>query len=580
VRARSTLTTDLDGLYAAQRLSMVRLALLLVGDRDVAEAIVQRAFLGLLRRTDRRRVDRGVVVAELRTRVVMGCRAVRRRRRPDMRQHALGHDTYGDVLGLPRRECEVVVLEVWGRLTRPQVASTLRIGERTVAAVRAAAIDSLRRPEEPDDTHTRDRVAEALERRADAIGAEDLRWRFSEVVDEDTRRTAQHRRWWLLAVAVVIVVAAAVAVQTGVQRYTGPAPPPVPAPLPSEAQVTSPLSSPALAPGERPRAAIPWGEVGPGWAVIATATPATAITTTLLLVSPQGTRYGLGSAPESMVIQDVSADARHLIVAVGSRAQEWDLPSGTARELVTPYGWKTLRYTGPDPSYGYLVLWTDSTSSSVHLERWTSDGNLRTEYDTVLASTAGSPRHPGVVVSPDGSSALLSSRDGPLQLLDFATDTVASPGPFDEAPTCEPLGDWSATEAVVGCGSSVQVNAYNNLVGRPLLVTPAGGTSVRVATAWQTAGPDVVQLDDFCSPSFGSILFDRRIAPMTTGGIAEGLVPNQAVGRTVFLGGTRCAMDGDRLVAYDVATRGTTELAGPDAGGRTVRQAVVVVRPH
>ena len=67
---------------------------------------------------------------------------------------------------------------------------------------------------------------------------------------------------------------------------------------------------------------------------------------------------------------------------------------------------------------------------------------------------------------------------------------------------------------------------------------------------------------------------------MTTGGIAEGLVPNQAVGRTVFLGGTRCAMDGDRLVAYDVATRGTTELAGPDAGGRTVRQAVVVVRPH
>src|SRR5436190_5344766 len=95
VRARSALTTDLDGLYAAQRLSMVRLALLLVGDRDVAEAIVQRAFLGLLRRTDRRRVDRGVVVAELRTRVVMGCRAVRRRRRPDMRQHVLGHDTYG-----------------------------------------------------------------------------------------------------------------------------------------------------------------------------------------------------------------------------------------------------------------------------------------------------------------------------------------------------------------------------------------------------------------------------------------------------------------------------------------------------
>jgi len=579
VRARSALTTDLGGLYAAQRLSMVRLALLLLGDRDVAEAVVQRAFLGLLRRTDRRRLDPGVVVAELRARVVMGCRVVRRRRRRDLRPQAPGRDTYGDVLALPRGECEVVVLEVWGRLSRPQVAATLRTSERAVAAVRAAAFGRLRRPEEADDTHTRDRVAEALERRADGIGAEDLRWRFAEVVDEDARRTAQHRRWWLLAVAVLIVVAVVLAVQTGVQRYTGPTPSPTPSPSPSDAPVTSPLSSPALAPGERPRADIPWADVGPGWVVIATATPATAITTTLLLVSPQGTRYGLGSAPESMVVQDVSADARHVMVAVGSRAQEWDLPSGTAREVVTPYGWKTLRYAGPDPSYGYLVLWTDS-SSSVRLARWTWDGNLRTDYRTVLATTAGSPRHPGVLVSPDGSSALLSSRDGPLQLLDFATDTIASPGPFDEAPTCEPLGDWSATDAVVGCGSSVQVNAYNNLVGRPLLVTPAGGTPVRAAGAWQTAGPDVVQLDDVCSPAFGSILFDRRIAPMTTGGVAEGLVPNQAVGRTVYLGGTRCASDGDRLVAYDVATGRTTELAGPDAGGRTVRQALVVVRPR
>ncbi len=579
MRARSALTTDLDGLYAAQRLSMVRLALLLLDDRDVAEAVVQRAFLGLLRRTDRRRLDPGVVVADLRTRVVMGCRAVRRRRRPDLRPQAPGRDTYSDVLALPRRECEVVVLEVWGRLTRPQVAATLRTNERTVAALRTVAFGSLRRPDEPDNTHTRDRVAEALERRADAIGAEDLRWRFTEVVDEDARRTAQHRRWWLLAVAAVIVVAVVLAVQTGVQRYTGPTPPRIPSPSPSDAQVTTRLPSPALGPGERPRDAIPWAEVGPGWVVIATATPATAITTTLMLVSPQGTRYGLSSAPDSIVVQDVTTDARHLLVAVGSRAEEWDLPSGTARELVTPYGWKTLRYTGPDPSYGYLALWTDP-SSSVRLQRWTWDGNLRTEYDTALTSTAGSPRHPGVLVSPDGSTALLSSRDGPLQLLDLATDTIAGPGPFEQAPTCEPLGDWSATEAVVGCGSSVQINAFNNLVGRPLLVAPAGATPVRVAAAWQTAGPDVVQLDDFCSPAFGSILYDRRIAPMTAAGVGEGLVPNRAVGRTVYLGGTRCAMDGDRLVAYDVATGATTELAGPDAGGRTVRQAFVLVRPR
>ena len=56
------------------------------------------------------------------------------------------------------------------------------------------------------------------------------------------------------------------------------------------------------------------------------------------------------------------------------QTQAVDRAQSTARELVTPYGWKTLRYTGPDPSYGYLVLWTDS-SSSVRLERWTWDGN-------------------------------------------------------------------------------------------------------------------------------------------------------------------------------------------------------------
>jgi DNA-directed RNA polymerase specialized sigma24 family protein len=73
-------TTDLDGLYAAQRLTMVRLALLLVGDRDLAETVVQGAFLGMVRHSDRRG-DPGTVIAELRARVVDGCRAVLRARR-------------------------------------------------------------------------------------------------------------------------------------------------------------------------------------------------------------------------------------------------------------------------------------------------------------------------------------------------------------------------------------------------------------------------------------------------------------------------------------------------------------------
>jgi hypothetical protein len=336
-----------------------------------------------------------------------------------------------------------------------------------------------------------------------------------------------------------------------------------------------PLTSSALSRGERPRRDVPWDQVGPGWVFIATAAPPTAVTTTLLLVSPDGMRYALGSAPDGIVIQDVSADGRHLMAAVGSTAQEWDLPAGNARELPTPYSWKSLRYAGPDPSYGYLALWTD-TGSSVGLERWTAEGTLRIEYDTSLASTSGGPRRPGVLVSPDGATALLSSRDGPLQLLDLRSDTIAGPGPFTQPPSCEPLGRWTRTAAVVGCGSSVQVNTYDDLVGAPLLVTPAGAPPTHAATVWPTTGSPVVQLDNLCSGALASLTADGHVTPIALPKAASGLVPNAAVGGTLYLGGTRCAADGDRLVAYDLASGRATELAGPGAGGRTVRQALVL----
>ena len=578
MRARSGLTSDLDGLYAAQRLTMVRLAFLLLGDRALAEAVVQRAFLVLLRRRDRH-PDPGAVVADLRAQVVAECRAVRRGPDPVGRPGVgVVPDTVDDVLSLPARQREVVVLEVWGRLSTPQVAGTLRMGERSVAGAMRLALLALQRPGEPPDASaTVDRLAEALERRADAIGADDLRHRLAEVLDEDTRRTARQRRWWLLAVAVLVVVALAVAVAVGVERYGAPvaAPAPTPSPSPSTSVRPTPLSSPALAPGERPRGSVPWSDVGAGWTLVTTATPPTAVTTTVLLVSPDGTRYPMGSSPDGIVIQDVSADGRHAMVAIGSSAQEWDLEAATARPVVTPYGWKALQYAGPDPTYGYLVLWTDSTSS-VRLERWTADGNVRTEYDTALASTSGGPRHPGVLVSRDGTTALLSSRDGPLQLLTLADDTIAGPGAFVQPPSCEPLARWSSTEAVVGCGSSVQVNTYDDLVGRPLLVTPVGATPSRAAVVWATTGFPVVQMDNLCSGSLASLAADGHLTPITLPKAASGLVPNIAVGGTLFLGGTRCAADGDRLVAYDLASGRVTDLAGPGAGGRTVRQAFVL----
>ena len=273
MRGRSAVSTDLEGLYAAQRLTMVRLAALLVGDRDVAESVVQRAFLVLVRRHDRR-ADPGTAVAELRSQVVAGCRAVLRGRR-DEPAPASVRDTTDDVRRLPPRQREVVVLEVWARLSRPQTAATLRVGERTVAAARTSGA---RRASPTGRAGGRHGNPRPRRRGARAAGRRHRRRRPPASVRGGPRRGAGGRHasvaggwspsqrsspwpsWWPSSPA----------------SSTTPArlprrPPPSPSATPTQSD--SPLSSPALAPGERTRGAIPWSEVGAGWAVIATAAP-------------------------------------------------------------------------------------------------------------------------------------------------------------------------------------------------------------------------------------------------------------------------------------------------------------------
>ncbi len=66
-------------LYAEHALGLVRLAVVLTGDRGAAEDIVQDAFLGLYRRWDHL-ADTAAPLAYLRVSVVNGCRSARRRR--------------------------------------------------------------------------------------------------------------------------------------------------------------------------------------------------------------------------------------------------------------------------------------------------------------------------------------------------------------------------------------------------------------------------------------------------------------------------------------------------------------------
>lgn len=143
-----------ERLFRAQRLAMVRLAVLLVDDRESAEDIVQEAFAALHRHWATLSTD-GSALAYLRACVVNGARSALRRRRtarlfalrgdPSLPaaaadQRVLLAEDQRQVIAalrrLPQRQREVIVLRYWSELTEPQIAALLRI---SVGSVKSAA---------------------------------------------------------------------------------------------------------------------------------------------------------------------------------------------------------------------------------------------------------------------------------------------------------------------------------------------------------------------------------------------------------------------------------------------------------
>jgi RNA polymerase sigma-70 factor (sigma-E family) len=148
--------------YATQRLPMVRLATFLCGDREVAEEIVQEAFLGLLRRWSAL-AGPEAAVGYLRASVVNGTRNLHRHRRvarrhlhiaePDVAPAAddalLLAEEHRAVLAaldrLPQRQREVLVLRYWSELGEAEIANALGVPRGTVKSTASRALDALER---------------------------------------------------------------------------------------------------------------------------------------------------------------------------------------------------------------------------------------------------------------------------------------------------------------------------------------------------------------------------------------------------------------------------------------------------
>jgi RNA polymerase sigma-70 factor (sigma-E family) len=160
---------SIEQIYHAERLPMVRLAVLLVDDLNTAEDVVQDAFSGVFRAWDRLS-DEDAVRGYLRTCVVNAARSVLRRRRtarayvPPVEPPTEGADTstllaeeYREALQalslLPERQREVIVMRYWSELSEAEVASALGISKGTVKSSTSRGLATLRRalPSHPHD---------------------------------------------------------------------------------------------------------------------------------------------------------------------------------------------------------------------------------------------------------------------------------------------------------------------------------------------------------------------------------------------------------------------------------------------
>ena len=151
---------DLEQLYQSSYHSLLRLAVLLTGDRGAAEDAVQDAFVGFWRKVDA--LDNPAAAkGYLRTAVVNNSRSVLRRRRTATRHlqdldpgdhpaadqailiDARDRELRLAVAELPRRQREVVVLRYWSELSLAEVAETLGVSVGTVKSSASRALDRL-----------------------------------------------------------------------------------------------------------------------------------------------------------------------------------------------------------------------------------------------------------------------------------------------------------------------------------------------------------------------------------------------------------------------------------------------------
>ena len=149
----------MTALYQAHALGLIRLAVVMLGDRPAAEDVVQEAFCGLYRRWHKL-TDTDKALSYVRSSVINGCRSALRRR---LRQAGPAGDPPGEsaearaliseehrqvlaaIRSLPARQREALVLRFYLDLDEEEIAASMRISRGTVKSTTSRALAALGR---------------------------------------------------------------------------------------------------------------------------------------------------------------------------------------------------------------------------------------------------------------------------------------------------------------------------------------------------------------------------------------------------------------------------------------------------
>jgi RNA polymerase sigma-70 factor (sigma-E family) len=153
-------TCGVTALYQAHAVGLIRLAIVMLGERTAAEDVVQDAFFGLYRHWDRL-TDPANALNYARSAVLNGCRnALRVRGRPgrleavavageSAESAALVGEEHQEVLtairALPDRQREALVLRYYVDMSEEEIARAMGISRGTVKSTTSRAVAALAR---------------------------------------------------------------------------------------------------------------------------------------------------------------------------------------------------------------------------------------------------------------------------------------------------------------------------------------------------------------------------------------------------------------------------------------------------